>query len=102
MAKNTTTTKNETATLPLYRNTIAVKGRKGGKTITGTGTIADLAKKMGFKQIPPAHSFVKGLEACGLAKVRKDVTAPKPERGRTSAVYEFSVNVEAPEAPVEA
>lgn len=81
----------EKPTLPLYKNTIQVSGKAGSKTITGMGTIADLAKKLGSKDIPPVHGAVKVMMLTGQATVVKTVSAPKPARGRTAAVFNFKV-----------
>jgi len=75
----------------VYKNTISIKGRKGSKTINGIGTIADLAKKLGNKEIPPTHGAVKVMEMTGQAKERNDLTPLIKGKGRVASVYEFNV-----------
>lgn len=81
---------------PLYNNTVKITGRGATKSISGRGTIADLAKLLN-QDVPPVHGFVKVAELTGMATVQTHVRAEKPKRGRTATVYSF--NVKAPAAP---
>ena len=75
----------------IYKNTISITGKNGSKKIRGIGTISDLAKKLGNKEIPPTHGAVKVMEMTGHAKVRKDLSPVIKGKGRVATVYEFAV-----------
>jgi|TARA_R110000803_G_scaffold122915_5_gene190919 hypothetical protein len=82
----------KTTTPRLYKNTIKVgKTKSGALKISGRGTKIDYAEAMKLNG-PPAHAQVNVLHDAGLAAILTTVHAPRPERGRTSAVYEFAVN----------
>ena len=68
--------------------TAPVKKKKPSTTITFKGTVKEFADKFGFS-IVEANGLIKGLHLLEKAKIVGE--GPKPARGRTPSVYEFSI-----------